>query len=236
MATIRTCRLFGLVVAAVLPLLATSSASAQTQGYYYPYMVPWGAYYYRPAYIYYPGPVYPPPTPVVTERSSPIVRTSAVTPAAYAAPARDDDSRPSYYSEDYSGPEGPTNEPSKLAYIRVRVPADAELWLNGEKRSQRGTVREFATPALDPDRVYVYNVRARWTEEGGINVEKTLRVRTISGTRVMVNFVRPPAEQPRRITRAPVAPGPAPRAPIQQQPVDWTSGSVAPRSLPGPRP
>lgn len=151
------------------------------------------------------------------------------------ASADDSGQRPSYYSEDYAGPQGPQQETSKVAYIRVRVPANAELWINNDKRAQRGAVREFVTPALDPDSIYVYNVKARWTDEGGIEVQKTLRVRTIAGTRVTVNFVRPPESQPR-----PVAPAPTPRSapvvtvrPTIQQPVSWTSGSVAPRSFRG---
>lgn len=140
--------------------------------------------------------------------------------------------RPSYYSEDYSGPEGPKNEPGKVAYIRIRLPANAQLWFNDqEKRTQKGATREFVTPALDPDRIYVYHIKARWTEEGGIEVQKTLRVRTIAGTRVTVNFVRPPASQPRPTVSAPVAAG---AQPVVRRPVNWTSGNVAPRSLNGP--
>ncbi len=143
--------------------------------------------------------------------------------------------RPNYYSEDYAGPQGPTNAPSKVAYIRVRVPANAELWINNDKRTQNGVVREFVTPALDPDHIYVYNVKARWREEGGIAVEKTLRVRTISGMRVTVNFVRPPAEQPRRTAPAAIATAPPSRPRIVRQPVNWTA-NVAPRSLHAPSP
>lgn len=146
--------------------------------------------------------------------------------------------RPSYYSEDYAGLKQSTNEPSKVAYIRVRVPANAELWINNDKRKQKGTERQFVTPDLDPDLVYVYHVKARWTEEGGINVEKTLRVRAISGTRVTVNFVRPPASQPRPAVSTPVVAAPrmaTPRRVIEQRPVDWTSFS-APRSFRGTSP
>lgn len=143
------------------------------------------------------------------------------------------DTRPSYYSEDYSGPQGATQEPGNLAYIRVRLPANAELWINNEKRTQKGATREFVTPALDPDRIYVYNIKARWTEEGGIEVQKTLRVRSIAGTRVTVNFLRPPESQPRPI--APAARPVVAAAPqVVRRPVDWTSGNVAPRSLNGP--
>lgn len=143
--------------------------------------------------------------------------------------------RPSYYSEDYSGPEGPKNEPGKVAYLRIRLPANAQLWFNDqEKRTQKGATREFVTPALDPDRIYVYHIKARWTEEGGVEVQKTLRVRTIAGTRVTVNFVRPPESQPRPAAPRPIAASTTPARPVVRRPVDWTSGNVAPRSLNGP--
>jgi uncharacterized protein (TIGR03000 family) len=219
----------GWLAAITLPLLAVSSAHAQPM--LYPVYGPWGVYYVQ-SYPSYPGPLYVPATPSSSGQSAAIARTSATSTAAYAAPASGGDSRPSYYSEDYSGPEGPTNEPSKVAHIRVRVPASAEIWINDQKRTQTGALREFVTPALDPDHIYIYNVKARWTEEGGINVEKTLRVRTISGTRVTVNFVRPPASQPRQTVQTAVATAPAPTSTprVEQQPVDWYS-NAAPRSF-----
>ncbi|HEY7310786.1 MAG TPA: TIGR03000 domain-containing protein [Gemmataceae bacterium] len=229
MAMTRTGTVLGWLTAFALPLLAASSARAQTL--VYPVYGPWGVYYVQ-YYPTYPGPLYPPASATSGGGSSSLVRTSGTSAPAYAAPSRGSDSRPSYYSEDYSGPEGPTNEPSKVAYIRVRVPANAVIWINDQKRTQTGTVRDFVTPALDPDHIYVYNVKARWTEEGGINVEKTLRVRTISGTRVTVNFARPP-EPPRQpvqtsIAATPPPPTSAPR--VERQPVDWYS-NAAPRSF-----
>jgi len=219
----------------VLPLLAPTSVRAQT--WLQPVYGPWGVYYV-PYYPTFPAPASFPTLTASSGQPSSRAQTATAPASAYAAPPNDSESRPSYYSEDYAGPQGPAEEPSQVAYIRVRVPANAELWINNDKRAQRGTVREFVTPALDPDSVYVYNVKARWTEEGGIEVQKTLRVRTIAGTRVTVNFVRPPESQPRP---AAPAPAPAPVATVQprveQPPVSWTSGNIAPRSFrgaPGP--
>lgn len=226
MARTKNNRMLGWLLVLILPLLAASSARAQRL--VYPVYGPWGVYY-APYYPSYPGTLYPPAVPVSQGGSATLARTSANSTPAYAARPSGSDARPSYYSEDYAGPEGPKNEPSKVAYIRVRVPANAEIWINSQKRTQTGTVREFVTPALDPDHIYVYNVKARWTEEGGINVEKTLRVRTISGTRVTVNFARPPAEQPRQTAIA-TAPPSRPAPSVERQPVDWYS-NAAPRSF-----
>src|SRR5262249_30669126 len=96
--------------------------------------------------------------------------------------------QPGYYSEDYLGsPE--TKADQKLpAWIRVRLPADAELFFDDYKTVSTGPVREFETPNLDPDRVCTYHLLARWTENG-IAVEKRLKMRALSGNRVTVNFV-----------------------------------------------
>jgi uncharacterized protein (TIGR03000 family) len=113
----------------------------------------------------------------------------AGTPAAeirHGAPAKGE---PGYYTEDYAPAAKEKPAPNK-ARIRVRLPAKAELWLDGKKLSLTGTVREFTTPDLKPDKVYSFLVKSRWVDEDGITVEKSLRVRTFSGTRVTVNFVR----------------------------------------------
>lgn len=216
--------------ALVVTLLAGSLANAQTWSC--PVYGPWGVYYV-PYSSFYPLVVNSAAAPASKGRSVSVARSSAA--SGYAASPR---SRPDYYSEDYTGPAGAANAPSKVAYIRVRVPANAEVWINNEKRTQSGTVREFVTPALDSEHVYVYNVKARWREAGGINVEKTRRVRTISGTRVTVNFARPSAEQPRPVVRAsaaPASPPPSlPRSPRSR--VDWTSSNAAPRSFRGTSP
>lgn len=216
-------RKIGWLLASLLPFLAAPTALAQT--YLRPVYGPFGIYYV---------PYSPPTTATASASSGTIVRAAA---PAYGASDKSDQ-RPSYYSEDYSGPENASSEASKVAYIRVRVPANAQLWFNNEKRTQKGTDRQFVTPALDPDQIYVYNVKARWTEEGGINVEKSLRVRAISGTRVTVNFVRPPASQPRPAASTSVAaaqPVAAPRRTVEQRPVNWTA-NPGPRSFSGPSP
>jgi uncharacterized protein (TIGR03000 family) len=76
------------------------------------------------------------------------------------------------------------------ATVQVRVPAGAELWFEGSKTSQRGEDRVFTSPPLDPSGNYVYEVRARWTENGDI-VERTRTIRVRAGERTLVDFASP---------------------------------------------
>jgi uncharacterized protein (TIGR03000 family) len=51
------------------------------------------------------------------------------------------------------------------AHITVRLPANAELWINDSITKSTGPVREFQSPPLKPGQ-YTYEIRARWTENG----------------------------------------------------------------------
>jgi uncharacterized protein (TIGR03000 family) len=68
----------------------------------------------------------------------------------------------SFSMPDYAGRPATDNS----AHITVIVPANAELWFEGQKTSERGTVREFVSPSLTPGKTYAYEIRARWTENG----------------------------------------------------------------------
>jgi uncharacterized protein (TIGR03000 family) len=71
--------------------------------------------------------------------------------------------------------------------IRVRVPADAKIWFNGEATSQRGEVRNFQSPALTPDKRYSYDLRATWQKDGK-TVERTRHLRVHAGDQVSVHL------------------------------------------------
>jgi uncharacterized protein (TIGR03000 family) len=85
--------------------------------------------------------------------------------------------------------------PATAALLRVRVPADAEVWISDEPTRQRGELRRFVTPPLEAGRNQGYTVRARWTE-GGRPVERTEVVRVHPGDRLMVDFLSPPEDAP----------------------------------------
>jgi uncharacterized protein (TIGR03000 family) len=79
------------------------------------------------------------------------------------------------------------------ALLRVRLPADAELWIGDSPTAQRGVERQFVTPPLEGGRNLSYEIRARWTEQGRA-VERTRAVQVYPGDRVTVDFLAPQAE------------------------------------------
>jgi uncharacterized protein (TIGR03000 family) len=74
--------------------------------------------------------------------------------------------------------------------ITVVVPADAEVFFDGNPTSQAGTERLFISPPLAVGKKYHYDVRARW-REGGRAVEQTRKVEVSGGGRVRVDFTTP---------------------------------------------
>jgi uncharacterized protein (TIGR03000 family) len=79
----------------------------------------------------------------------------------------------------------PTNTEQPVM-VRVRVPADAEIWLNGTKTTATGPVRDFVSPRLEPGN-YEYEIRARWMQNGR-PVEQTRKITVRPGERREVDF------------------------------------------------
>ena len=131
--------------------------------------------------------------------AAPVRATDSASAPRYGAQATQN-GQPGYYTEDYPGSEQEKPDQKLPAHIRVRLPANAEVTINGKKTTSTGAVREYETPELDPERVYTYLVKAKWVEDG-INVEKSLRVRALSGNRVTINFVPPAQERPQPLRR-----------------------------------
>jgi len=71
--------------------------------------------------------------------------------------------------------------------VTVDVPPDAEIWFNGAPTAQRGTVRRYISPPLNPGMDYTYFVRARWTE-GDVPIDQTRRVTVHAGDQLTVDF------------------------------------------------
>jgi uncharacterized protein (TIGR03000 family) len=92
-------------------------------------------------------------------------------------------------------PDPDAGVPETAALLRLRVPADAEVWISGDPTTQRGELRRFVTPPLEAGKNQGYTIRARWTEDGKA-VERTEVVRVHPGDRLTVDFLAPPNDGP----------------------------------------
>ena len=73
----------------------------------------------------------------------------------------------------------------------MRLPENAELWVEGVKTRPSGAVRQFFSAPLQPGQEYTYKLRARWTDASGKPVERTKNVDVRAGARIGVDFNKP---------------------------------------------
>jgi uncharacterized protein (TIGR03000 family) len=106
---------------------------------------------------------------------------------------------PNIYGEEYTRPTDlrtaidPDTAQTPLvtrAEIDVYVPAKAELIFQGKAMPQRGVLRRFTSPPLNPGEDYIYDLTATWTQDGR-EVTKSHQVTVRAGSRVTVDFVSP---------------------------------------------
>jgi uncharacterized protein (TIGR03000 family) len=108
------------------------------------------------------------------------------------APSQPAASSPQQPAERLPRPTGNT------AVLRIRVPANAEVLVEGSKTTTTGTVREFVTPPLDPGKNMIYSILVRYTDSGGKKVEETHSIRVHANDRLDIDCNKPAnAEQPR---------------------------------------
>jgi uncharacterized protein (TIGR03000 family) len=86
--------------------------------------------------------------------------------------------------------EEPNGNPAR-ARLELRLPATAEIWVEGDRTSQTGSVRNFMSPQLEPGKSYTYSIRAHWTSVAGQDVEVTRTVKVQAGRRIVVDFLAP---------------------------------------------
>jgi uncharacterized protein (TIGR03000 family) len=142
-------------------------------GYYSPYYSPYGYYAspYNPWYGYpYPG-YYP-----YRYYSSSYYPSISDNYLNRPYPAS---------SYTYQAADEPTST-AQVVMVRVRVPADAELWLNGTRTTATGPIRDFVSPRLEPGN-YAYEIRARWMDNGR-PAEQTRKITVRPGERREVDF------------------------------------------------
>ncbi len=99
---------------------------------------------------------------------------------------------------------GAPGGPGTAVNFSVQAPANAEIWIEGQKTSQTGDVRQFQSPPLSPGMDYQYQIRARWTD-GGTVVDQTRTMRVRAGDQFTVSFGKP-AAPPSGVPAAPRRP------------------------------
>jgi uncharacterized protein (TIGR03000 family) len=85
------------------------------------------------------------------------------------------------------------------ARLTIVVPPDATISFFGSPTKQKGTERQFITPALTPGVKYYYDVTARWMKDGRA-VEETRKVSVTAGGRMEVNFLASAARSGEKLT------------------------------------
>jgi uncharacterized protein (TIGR03000 family) len=96
-----------------------------------------------------------------------------------------------YYSSRAYTPEGPypeTRVKPNVAIVEVRLPASAELWIEGDHTQQMGNDRFFVSPSLVPGKRYVYHVKAIWADAYGRKIEDARTVDVSAGKHVTIRF------------------------------------------------
>lgn len=78
----------------------------------------------------------------------------------------------------YSGPAA-----SRSVLLRLWVPADAQVWIDGTPTSSTGELRSYISPPLNPGENYVYNLRV----QSRVGVQ-TRSVPIHSGDRINLDF------------------------------------------------
>jgi uncharacterized protein (TIGR03000 family) len=84
-------------------------------------------------------------------------------------------------------------QPGVTAHVTARVPAGADVWINGSNTYSAGLVREFQSPPLTPGYQYTYEFRARWKNDDGREVTQTQQVAVSAGGYARVDFPIPDA-------------------------------------------
>lgn len=96
--------------------------------------------------------------------------------------------------------------PDDRARIWLRLPGDAEVWFEGVKTKQTGTLRYYFSPPLAADRKYSYQIQARWSKDGEpVEWKKRIEVRAGDAIRLDLdmasaerNSATPETENPTR--------------------------------------
>ena len=73
--------------------------------------------------------------------------------------------------------------------ITLRVPENAEVWIQGKKMDEKGTERRFNLPTLDPIATYDYDIRVAWTTDNGRKMSDTAHLNMRAGDQQSITYV-----------------------------------------------
>jgi len=148
----------------------------------------YGGYYPGYPYGLYPGYGYPAfAPPVAAVAPSPVLATQPLIETPPLAPMPGPPQQP----ELLPLPRVPAQANDNKARIQVTIPADAMVWVEGEATTQTGAQRTFTSPELPSDKIYTYEIKARWMQ-GGQPVERTLQVKVQRNKIATADFNAPP--------------------------------------------
>jgi uncharacterized protein (TIGR03000 family) len=82
---------------------------------------------------------------------------------------------------------------NRAILVQLHVPANAQVWFDGNATQQTGEFRDFISPPVDTDKPLQYELRVSWTDANGQKVDKTRNIGVRAGHRSLVDFVRPEA-------------------------------------------
>jgi uncharacterized protein (TIGR03000 family) len=93
----------------------------------------------------------------------------------------------------YSGT-APISVRANEILFEVRAPEKAEIWFEGKKTEQTGTVRQYVSSGLTPGQVYTYELKAKWMEDGKEKAE-TKQIEVTAGQFKSVDLTKPAVEK-----------------------------------------
>jgi uncharacterized protein (TIGR03000 family) len=77
---------------------------------------------------------------------------------------------------------------SSSTSITLRVPENAEVWIQGKKMDEKGTERRFNLPSLDTGATYDYDIRVTWTDNGR-KMSDTTRLNVRAGDQQSISYI-----------------------------------------------
>lgn len=104
---------------------------------------------------------------------------------------------------DGASPTRPQDQEKGVIDVFLPVPG-AEVYLNGQHMRGTGTVRRFTTPPLPPNKEYQYYVTVAY-DKGGKQVVKYRKTVVGAGDYIVVDFKKPPLDNPVKLPSGPVS-------------------------------